>query len=71
MHRRLFVSILLALALALAGGHRVTLAASPLYLVCALPNATDLYIVVDSFGTVGGALQQCLGWKGIPRGIMR
>jgi hypothetical protein len=70
MHRRLCASILFALVL--AWGHQVTMAASPLYVVCGLPNATDLYIVVESFETVGGAVQQCVQtWRGIPRGIMR
>ena len=71
VHRHLFAPIL-ALALALAAGHHVTVAASPLYVVCTLPDATDLYVVVDSFGSVGGAVHQCVHyWRGIPRGMVQ
>jgi hypothetical protein len=68
MHRRLFLSILLALTL--AGGSHVVMAAPPLYLVCRIPNAIDLFIVVDSFGGVGGAVKQCVAfWHGFPQGL--
>ena len=70
MHRRLFASILFAMTL--AGGHQVTTAAPPIYVLCSLPNATELYIVVESFGGMGGALHQCVHvWHGNPRGVVR
>jgi hypothetical protein len=70
MHRRLFGSILLALTL--AGSHQVVMAAPPVYVVCGFTNATDLFIVVESFGGVGQAVQQCVQfWNSFPRGIIR
>ena len=69
MLRRLCGSILLAMALAVS--HHVTTAAAPLYLICGFANAPDLFIVVENFGGVDGAAQQCLFfWKGIPRGVV-
>lgn len=68
MHRRLFGSILLALTL--AGSHHVAMAAPPLYLVCRIPAAIDLFIVVDAFDGVGGAVKQCVHfWNGFPNGL--
>jgi hypothetical protein len=68
MHRRLFGSILLALTL--AGGHHVAMAAPPLYVVCRIPNALDIFIVVDAFDGVGGAVRQCVQfWHGFPTGV--
>jgi hypothetical protein len=70
MHRRLFASILVVLALTAA--HQVTVAARPLYVVCAMTDGTDLLIVVENFGGVGGAVQQCVHfWKGLARGVVR
>ena len=69
MHRRLFGSILLALTL--AGSHQVTMAAPPVDVVCAFTDAPDLFLVVESFGGVGRAVQQCVQfWNGFPRGII-
>jgi len=70
MLRRLSRSILLALVL--AGSQHVTTAAAPLYLVCGFDNATDLFIVVDNFGGVDGAVQQCVFfWHGLPKGVVK
>jgi len=70
MLRRLFGSLVLALTL--AGSQQVTMAAPPIYVVCGMADTTDLFIVVESFGGVGKAVQQCVQfWHGIPRGIMR
>ena len=69
MLRRISGSILLALALAVS--QHVTTAAAPLYLVCGFENATDLFIVVENFGGMDGAVQQCVFfWKGLPRGVV-
>ena len=68
MHRRLIGSILLALAV--VAGSQVTIAARPLYLVCTVPGALDIFIVVDNFGGVGPAVQHCVQfWNGFPRGL--
>jgi hypothetical protein len=70
MHRRFIASILLALVL--AGSLHVTMAARPLLVVCLLPDASDLFIVVDNFGGVGGAVRQCVHfWGGLARGVER
>jgi hypothetical protein len=69
MHRRSFVAILLALAL--AAGLQVTVAARPVYVVCLMPDSSDLFIVVENFGGVAGALHQCVDfWRGLPRGVV-
>jgi hypothetical protein len=68
MHRRVFGAILLALIL--AGGHHVVMAAPRLYVICRVPNAIDLFIVVEEFNGVGGAVKQCVHfWKGQPQGL--
>jgi hypothetical protein len=71
MLRRVFGSVLLALAL--IGTQPVTTMASPpAYLICLLPDATDLLIVVENFDGFGNAAQHCVKfWKGAPKGIMR
>jgi hypothetical protein len=70
MHRRFLLSVLLALVL--AGSLHVTMAARPRLVVCLLPDASELFIVVDNFGGVGGAVQQCVHfWGGIARGVER
>jgi hypothetical protein len=71
MLRRLIGSILLALAL--AGSQHVTLMADrPVYVVCLLPDSTELMIVAENFGNVGHAVQQCLKfWRGDFIGISR
>jgi hypothetical protein len=68
MHRRFFTSVLVALAL--AGSYQVsTAAAKPaLFLLCELPDRSELLIVIDNFGGVGGAMKQCVQfWRGVPR----
>jgi hypothetical protein len=68
MRRRLIGSILLAFAV--VAGTNITLAARPLYVVCTVPGALDIFIVVDNFGGVGGAVQHCVQfWNGFPRGF--
>src|SRR5689334_3496780 len=47
MRRRLIGSILLAFAV--VAGTNITLAARPLYVVCTVPGALDIFIVVDNF----------------------
>jgi hypothetical protein len=71
MLRRTLASILLALAL--AGGHHVTVAAdAPVYLVCVVPNELDIWIQIDNFKGVGGAKKQCYEmWHGEPAGFIR
>lgn len=69
MHRPLFGSIVFALAL--AGGHHVTVAARPIFVVCGITNEPDRWIFVDNFEGVGGAVQQCVHhWKGFPKGVI-
>jgi|RhiMethySRZTD1v2_1073278.scaffolds.fasta_scaffold08761_7 hypothetical protein len=70
MIRRLFGTILLALAL--AGSLHVTVAAAPkVWLVCKVPNALDVNILIDSFDSVGGARRQCKEfWHGEPAGFI-
>ena len=72
MYRRLLAPVLLTLAL-IGSSHVATAAAqSRLFLLCGLPDGSDLLIVVENFGGVGGAVQQCVhGWGGIPRGFER
>ena len=68
MNRRFFASVLAALAL--AGSYQVSTAAKPaaLFLVCELRDSSELLIVIDNFGGVGGALKQCVQfWHGRPR----
>jgi hypothetical protein len=44
--------------------------ASRLFLICALPDSSDLFILIESFGGVGGAVKHCMHrWGGIPRGF--
>ena len=71
MLRRLIGSILLALAL--AGSQHVTLMAEPpLYVVCQLPDTSELLIVAQNFGGIGDAVQQCVKfWRGAPVGVSR
>lgn len=71
MLRRLTGSTLLALAL--AASQHVTLSAErPLYVVCQLPDSSELFILAQNFGGVGAAVQHCLKfWKGAPLGISR
>ena len=71
MLRRLIGSILLALAL--AGSQHVTVMADrPVYVVCQLPNTTELLIVAQNFGGIGQAVQHCVKfWRGAPVGISR
>ena len=71
MLRRLIGSILLALAL--AGSQHVTvLADPPVYVVCQLPDTTELSIVAENVGGIGDAVQRCLKfWKGALLGISR
>ena len=71
MLRRLIGSILLALAL--AGSQHVTLMAEPpLYVVCQLPDRSQLFIVAQSFGGIGDAVQHCVKfWRGAPVGVSR
>ncbi len=70
MYRRLFGSVLLALAL--AASQHVTLAARPLYVVCGMTEGLDFFIVVENFDGVDGAVQQCVHfWQGIPKGIVK
>ena len=70
INRRVFASILLALAFASA--HQVAVAARPVYVQCSLTDGSDLFIVVDNFDGVGGAVQQCVHyWRGLPRGVVR
>ena len=70
MHRRFFVSSLVALAL--AGSYHVSTAAqSARYLVCETQDIGEILIVIDNFGGVGDAVNQCVHfWHGNPRGIM-
>lgn len=70
MHSRFLGSVLVALTL--AGSYQVSTAAqSPPYLVCELEDRSTVLIVIDNFGGMGGAMQQCLHyWKGRPRGVM-
>jgi hypothetical protein len=71
MYRRLLAPVLLALAL-IGTSHVSVAAQSRLFLVCGLPDTSDLFIVVENFGGVGGAVQQCVhGWGGIPRGFQK
>jgi hypothetical protein len=69
MHSRFFASVLVALAL--AGSYHVSTAAqSGLYLVCELRDSSELLIVIDNFGGMGGAVKQCVHfWHGRPRGV--
>jgi hypothetical protein len=69
MHSRFFASVLVALAL--AGSYQVSTAArSAPYLVCELEDHTDIFIVIDDFGGMGGAMKQCVHyWHGHPRGV--
>jgi hypothetical protein len=68
IHR--FCTLLLA-TLALAGAYQVSAAAQPaLFLVCELPDRSDLFIVIDNFDGMGGAMKQCVHyWQGRPRGV--
>ena len=69
MYRRVFGSVLLALAL--AASQHVTLAARPLYVVCGMTEGLDIFIVVENFGGVGQAVQHCVHfWQGYPKGIV-
>jgi hypothetical protein len=71
MLRRLIGSMLLALAL--AGSQHVTLLADPpIYVVCQLPDRSELFIVAQNFGGIGDAVQHCVKfWNGAPTGIAR
>jgi hypothetical protein len=71
MLRRLIGSILLALAL--AGSQHVTVMAEPpLYVVCQLPDRSELLIVAQNFGGLGDAVQHCVKfWSGAPIGVSR
>ena len=71
MLRRLIGSILLALAL--AGSQHVTLMAEPpLFVVCQLPDTSELLIVAQNFGGIGDAVQHCVKfWRGAPIGVSR
>jgi hypothetical protein len=71
MYRRLLAAVVIAIALT-GSPHVATAAQSRLFLICGLPDATDLFIVIESFEGVGGAVQQCVhGWRGIPRGFQK
>jgi hypothetical protein len=61
------------LALALAGSQHVTLLADrPIYVVCQLPDTSELFIVAQNFGGIGDAVQHCVKfWSGAPIGIAR
>jgi len=69
MHQRFFASVLVALAL--AGSYHVSTAAKPaLYLVCELEDRSEILIVIENFGGMGGAVKQCVHfWHGNPRGV--
>jgi hypothetical protein len=71
MHRRFCASVLIAMAL--AGSYQVPTAAKHgLYLVCELEDRSELLIVIDNFGGMGGALKQCVHfWRGRPRGVIQ
>lgn len=69
MHRRLLASALVALAL--AGSYQVLTAASALYLVCELQDSSEILIVIENFGGMGGAVNHCVQfWHGRPHGVM-
>ena len=68
MHRRLFGSVLLALTL--AGGYHVSVAAAQLYVVCRTNDGIDTFIVVNDFANVGAAVKNCVQqWHGSPQGF--
>jgi ABC-type sugar transport system substrate-binding protein len=71
MYRRLFAAVLIACAL--TGTSQVATAAqSRLYLVCAVPDGSDFFIQIESFGGVEGAVHQCMNrWAGLPRGFQK
>jgi len=68
MHRRLFASVLVVLAL--AGGYHVSTAAQPPFLSCQLPDGGEVQlVVVANFGGMNDAVQHCMRfWNGLPRG---
>lgn len=71
MYRRLFAAVVITIALT-GTSHVATAAQSRFFLICALPDASDLFIVIENFDGVGGAVQQCVhGWRGIPRGFQK
>lgn len=71
MYRRLLAAVLIAIALTVSS-HVAMAAQSRLFLICGLPDSTDLFIVIENFEGVAGAVQQCVhGWRGIPRGFQR
>ena len=68
MFRQLFASLLLAVAIA-ASYHVATAAKGPRYLICEVEDWGDLYILIDSFDGMGGAVQHCVHfWQGRPGG---
>jgi hypothetical protein len=71
MYRRLLAAVVIAIALT-GSPHVATAAQSRLFLICGLPDATDLFIVIESFEGVGGAVQHCMNrWGGHPRGFQK
>jgi uncharacterized membrane protein len=70
MNRRFFASVLVALGL--AGGYHVsTAAASGSFLVCELEDTSEIFIVIDNFGGMGGAVKQCVQfWRGRPTAVL-
>ena len=69
--RRLIGSILLAVVM--AGSQHATIAAAPpVYVVCVLPDASELMILAENFDGVGKAVLQCTKfWKGSFVGLLR
>jgi len=64
--------LLMLVALALAGSVRLATvdAAAPRFLVCQLPDGSNLLIVIENFGGMGGAANHCVHfWNGRPRGV--
>jgi len=68
MIRRLLASVLVALALA---GSSVSMAAAPhRYLICKTEAFDELYIVIENFGGMSGAVHHCVHfWHGHPIGV--
>jgi hypothetical protein len=69
MFRRLYVSVLVALVL--AASFQVSVAASrPRYLICELEDGGQLFLIIESFGGMGGAVSHCVHfWGGHPVGV--
>jgi hypothetical protein len=71
MLRRFFASLLVATAF--AGVFQLSAAArGPQYLACELQDGSELLIVIENFGGMGGAVQHCVHfWHGRPRGVVK